>query len=1629
MNRVIFKSCIFFVSLLFIYSTKAQQIDSWINNSQSYYKIFIAVDGIVRVPVSALTQGGVPVSSFAPQNVQVFFRGHEIPIYIKGESQGSIEYIEFVAQKNDGWFDTGMYVTPLSQTNPHFSQVTDTSTYFFTWNSSFSNARYQPVIYTGNNNTLQVTSGRRELVYQQQDRFYSDELGPEFGTSDGWFSLPEIVLGSATSRNIVLENKANEGIIRFKPTVVGISDAPAQTGYNHHLQIIHGTNILLDTLFRGTKKISKDFYVNSADIGQSIRLEFKSVNDQQVTVDRMAVAVIEFNYPALFNITPNTQTCYKIDDSEQPRKIVFTGLSENQQPILYVPKNKWRLIPTYTPTGWVVTIPPSENELAIYASLSANTIQASKIKQAPMIINSITTDYIVITHSLLMPSAQQYATYRGGFAVDIDILYNRYAYGIHGHPLAIRYFLKDYIEKGNPKPTYLFLIGKGISLANLRSKPQLGRLNLVPVCGAPPSDMVLTTRLEHNNKTPEITVGRLSAKTNEDVLNYLNKVKEHANREPSLGAKNLLHLGGGNNAQEQLLFSNYLKSYESIITDTLFGGFVSTFLKESSEPIVGSQSDSIRSLIEKGALMMVFFGHGWTGGFDQNIDEPEAFNNKGNYPLIIANSCYTGNVFDSEFNTISENWVLVPNRGALAFLASTHLGYPSFLNRYTHEFYKNIAWRSYGESFGKCILRTNNDLINDMPTSYMISTCLEFLYHGDPAITPVTWPLPDPMIKESAIKLIPQNITTAIDSFAVSINPVNVGRSLSDSLSIYVERLMPNGQTQTRIVYLEKLFYSDTVKVYFPIERANAVGINRINVMLDYLDQIKELSETNNQQTKDFTIASNEIFPIYPTNFALNRQSETILKASTGNPFEQLQSYIFQYSTHPDFEPSSTISKKIESTGGVIEYKIEQNLFFSTPYFWRVAKEQANIEQISWHTSSFVKSGSKTGWTQINKSQFKDNELKFIEYDNNNNLQFIATPRKLTCNNIGSATGAMVNYINFDIDGNQDYGSCGAHASIVLVIIDSVTLLPWKSDRGNYGHHDYPLCSPRTRPNNYFTFLANETGRNNMSFFLQNVVGNGNYVLAYSVGNAQFETWSNSHYQAFEALGATQIRTVPNNYPYIFVGKKGFPDFAEEVIGDTEYAIISIEKTLVGNFYFGSMKTPWIGPAKKWNSLNWSPKMSDYQSSDSVLLNIYTKSTTSTDSLIASFSINDTIIDMAFLNNLNVNYIKLEYFTYDLLHKTPVTPEKFMVEYTPYPEIAINPKKGYYFHSDNLLEGDSLTVAIAVTNVSEQKAGEFQINYKCLRSASKLPEQKSITVDSIQPFATHIDTIKFGTKQKSGNNIFQIEANYPDTKKQNFPEPFMFNNIGWKPFEVAPDNQNPILTVMFDGRYIMNNEIVSSKPDIAITLNDQNPFLPLNDTSVIEIWLTKPGVETAERIWFNLEIASNRLHWIPPKDLINECKIIWNPIFETDGFYELRVRAKDITGNLAGTNDYSIRFEIINRSTITRLLNYPNPFTTSTRFAFTITGYQLPDELNIQIFTVSGKIVREIQLSELGNIHIGQNLTQFAWDGTDHYGDRLANGVYFYKVTAKINGKNIESRSSGADKFFNKEFGKMFLMK
>jgi flagellar hook assembly protein FlgD len=231
------------------------------------------------------------------------------------------------------------------------------------------------------------------------------------------------------------------------------------------------------------------------------------------------------------------------------------------------------------------------------------------------------------------------------------------------------------------------------------------------------------------------------------------------------------------------------------------------------------------------------------------------------------------------------------------------------------------------------------------------------------------------------------------------------------------------------------------------------------------------------------------------------------------------------------------------------------------------------------------------------------------------------------------------------------------------------------------------------------------------------------------------------------------------------------------------------------------------------------------------------------------------------------------------------------------------------------------------------------------------------------------------------------------------------------------------LDVTFDGSYIMNGDIVSSKPTIVIRLKDDNSFILKNDTIGMEIKLKKCEGCEYERVNFNgpqvtYSVASSS----------SDFEITYNPDQLTDGTYSMSVQGRDESGNNAGTAPYEISFEVVTESSITHFYPYPNPFSTQTRFVFTLTGSEIPEKIKIQIMTISGRIVREINQDEIGPIKIGHNITQFAWDGTDEFGDQLANGVYFYRVVMRSNDP-MEHRTTMADGAFKDGFGKLYILR
>lgn len=115
------------------------------------------------------------------------------------------------------------------------------------------------------------------------------------------------------------------------------------------------------------------------------------------------------------------------------------------------------------------------------------------------------------------------------------------------------------------------------------------------------------------------------------------------------------------------------------------------------------------------------------------------------------------------------------------------------------------------------------------------------------------------------------------------------------------------------------------------------------------------------------------------------------------------------------------------------------------------------------------------------------------------------------------------------------------------------------------------------------------------------------------------------------------------------------------------------------------------------------------------------------------------------------------------------------------------------------------------------------------------------------------------------------------------------------------------------------------------------------------------------------------------------------------GNYNLKLTAWDVHNNPASAEiDFIVTDD--EKVKIDNVLNYPNPFTTSTEFMFDHNQAGRNLDIRVQVFTISGKVVRTIDANETSN---GFKGTPIHWDGRDDFGDKIGRGVYVYKMRVR----------------------------
>lgn len=1652
----------------------AQFNNSWIDYSKTYYKFKLATDNLYRIPQSAFTAAGIGATN--ANHFQLWRNGKQVRLYtsVSNAPLGASDFVEFWGEMNDGKPDIPLYRNASFQLADKYSLETDTSAYFLTINPAGGNLRYSV-----GTNSAPITGTPDAYYMRTVEKYYRDRINrgaaitanvyvysASYDEAEGWSSA-ETGSITHTFNNLNIYNGGPQNNVEFKITAAGT--APN----TRNLKVILGTTEVVNTAmstFQFAKVNLNNMPLSNLGLTNSVTVTASTTSP--IATDRICLSSISLKYPSTFDFNGAQNFAFELAPAASGNNLEISNFSTNSlQPVLLDITNGIRYLGNITAVAGKVqfVLPPSVSarSFILISQDAANIKSVDALKSTTFVNFGLAAnqgDYVIISNKFLFNDGSgnnyvdQYRQYRssvagGGYnakVIDVEQLTDQFAFGIKNHPDAVRNFA-FYLNTQSIKPKYFFLIGRGMNYESYRaseSNPLNERLALVPTFGYPAGDNLLTSIPGQYVQT--IPVARLSVVHGSEVKIYLDKVKQYENVQATLSPtiadkrwmKHMVFTSGGKDPLEYMLFRSYSEQYKTTLQDTLFGGKGWVFSKTSSGTVQPANNVTIDSLINTGIGILGFFGHSSQGVFDFSLNDPNANTNASKYYLFNASGCSAGNFFDfygprlSTLQTLSEQFVLANQRGSIGFMANTHYGFPQFLDEFNTNFYRQVTKDMYGNTIGNQLKRVSEIFGNSNDIYYRVHG-EEILLHGDPAIKINAFPKPDYVIEDQYVKISPTILSVADTKFSLSISYYNLGKATGDSIKVFVKRKLPNGTVVTlydKTVLAVK--YEETINLEVPINPLIDKGLNQLQICIDYTNKVDEIFETNNCFNKDFYVLENELRPIYPYNYAIVNTNNITFAASTANAMAGVAQYQMELDTTELFNSAFKKSYSASGPGGLVEFKPGQLAFTdSTVYYWRVSIVPQAGQQPTWNTFSFtyIPTGGE-GFNQSHYFQYKKDSYSEITLDNDRVFRFFPRQIKYSVRTAIYPYAGNTDDFSISVDGNvQQSGFMAPFQANVDVlrfyVIDGNSGQLWfNRDLGGglglYGSYAPLPFNTWSKPGAFHFDIRTSAARQKVIDFINLIPNGASIVMCNPPTQGSFlpSTWTgDTLYQMLRNIGFTRIDEWTTHKTFTFVTVKGSNVATLQDMGAANIVLPSLFEVM-GRRTDGYFVSDVYGPSSKWERLKWKNNPYDAAPGDKARVEIIGITNNNTEVQLGTVyqSIDTTI---AWINAAQYPRLKLRMQITDSANATPTQLRYWMVTGKYVPEGALAPSILFNM-PDTIYQGDPLMFAVAFKNVSKTNFDSL------MRATVRITDQNNISVGTNIPPRkillagdTLIVNYAIQTQGIIGKNSLFLDVN-PNNHQ---PEQFHFNNVLYKDFLVMGDKFHPLLDVTFDGVHILNRDIVSAKPHILIKLKDENRYLALSDTSLLSVKILFPGESTPRRYHFN----TDTMRFIPANLASGEntATIELNPALLRDGEYQLIVSGKDANGNVAGDLEYKVSFVVYNKPMISDMLTYPNPFTTSTAFVFTITGATVPEQLRIQILTITGKVVREINKSELGPLHIGRNITEYKWDGTDQYGDKLANGVYLYRVVTKLNGQTIEKFDTGTDKYFDKGYGKIYLMR
>lgn len=667
------KSFVLFLFDFCLCSISMAQDSVWYRYDLTYYKIQTAAEGIYRIYPESMKNAGIQLQGKDPRFFRLYHRGKEVALQVAGEKDGRLDpedYLDFWGKRNEERGDSGIVIP-----NPYSNTFSDTTAFFLVHTPGVQGKRIEfqaPLSASVPFEGVQLQVFAEEYSLGEMTRWGLRASTPKAG--QGWMST------------VIFPSRELEFPLDADFTKVDLPSISLELGWVGRSPGEHVPVLWLGTAAKLIRLLPSPQFFGFESLRQSLVLQEEDFQDGKIKLH--------------FGVDPARKGDHF--------SLAFARLT------YLLPK-------TNAHTG-----PPPRR-------FTVERLQAVRFRD----YQNLAANYLIVGHRQLeQPSQsypnplQAYAAYRaseegGSFetlVLRMEDLYDQFAFG-EKTPQALHAFLHAYWQKHQPK--YLLLAGRALvpyaqtwakhRAVYQRNAPQeFAFQDLVPTGGFPASDSQFVRGLNLGSPIfPAMAVGRIPAKNGQELADYLDKVKEKALLENS-GTQKMLHLVGGMNPLEMERHRSFMEGFGLLAKS---GGQAVEVITQVKQEAVEVQHLNLNQEINGGLALLTYFGHGSLGynelDFGYLSDPNLGYANAGRYPLLLINGCEYGNAFGPTYSQ-GEDWLISPNKGAIAVLSNSSLGVDLLLKRSTELLYRGLF--DWGKShcpptLGEILLQAEGEFI------------------------------------------------------------------------------------------------------------------------------------------------------------------------------------------------------------------------------------------------------------------------------------------------------------------------------------------------------------------------------------------------------------------------------------------------------------------------------------------------------------------------------------------------------------------------------------------------------------------------------------------------------------------------------------------------------------------------------------------------------------------------------------------------------------------------------------------------------------------------------------------------------------------------------------------------------